>query len=45
MSGYNGQAQTFFGPRANEIWVPPQKWGYTFVTLNQSHVLLEKKKL
>lgn len=49
MSGYNRQAQTFFGPRANEIrpHLPPrpQKWGYTFVTLNQSHVHARKEKI
>lgn len=44
MSGY-GQAQTFFGPRANDIWAPPQKWGYTFVILNQSHVHARKEKI
>lgn len=41
MSGYNGQAQTFFAPDLG----PPQKWGYTFVTLNQTHVHARKDKI
>lgn len=44
MSGYNGQAQTFLAPEQRKF-SPPQKWGYTFVTQNQSHVHARKDKI
>lgn len=35
----------FFWPQGKGHLGPPQKWGYTFVTLNQSHVHARKEKI
>lgn len=43
MSGYNGWHRLW--PQGKGDLGPPQKWGYTFVTLNQSHVHARKEKI